>query len=76
MSCFAKEKNKLDVPYQQQVDDMFFYDYRCYMRKHGIIDDIPNIPLDEENETILGEKIVQGDNLVVENKSTTIGHDD
>lgn len=52
----AKEEGVLDVAYQQ-VDDMFFYGYRCYMRKHGIIDDIPNIPSDEENETILGEKV-------------------
>ena len=29
---FAKEKKELEVAYQQQVDDMFFYSYHCCMK--------------------------------------------
>lgn len=29
---------------------MFFYGYKCYMRKHGIISDILKIPSDDETE--------------------------
>ncbi|RVW14323.1 hypothetical protein CK203_099084 [Vitis vinifera] len=33
---FATEREKLEADYQKQVDDMFFFGYRCYMKKHGI----------------------------------------
>lgn len=52
---FAKERNELEVAYQHQVDDMFFYGYRYCMKKHGIIDNIPNIPSDEEDDVVLEE---------------------
>lgn len=40
---------------------MFFYDYRYYTKKHGITDDIPNIPFDDdENKTVLGDDSVVG----------------
>ena len=29
---FAKEKKELEVAYQQQVDDMFFYSYHYCMK--------------------------------------------
>lgn len=47
---FVKEKKEFEVAYQKQVDDMFFYEYRCCMRKHGIINDIPSILSDDEVE--------------------------
>lgn len=59
---FAKEKKELEAAYQQQVDDMFFYGYCCYMKKYGITDDIPNIPLDKEDEVELGVVVGQKDN--------------
>lgn len=52
-------KKKLEVAYQWQVDDMFFYGYRCCMKKHGITDDIPNIPLDDEDKAMLGDEAGQ-----------------
>ncbi|KAL6333891.1 hypothetical protein AAG906_039301 [Vitis piasezkii] len=76
MFGFTKEKKKLEVAYQQQVDDMFFYGYHYCMKKYGIIDDIPNIPSNEENETELVEGVGQGDNLRVRDESTTTGHED
>ena len=29
---------------------MFFYGYRCCMKKHGIAHDTPNFPFDDEDE--------------------------
>lgn len=53
---FAKEIKELEVLYQHRVDDMFFYDYRCCMKKNGITNDIPSIPSDEENDVVLGRE--------------------
>ena len=39
---FAAQKKDLEVNYQKQVDDMFFYGYRCCMKKHGIANDTPS----------------------------------
>lgn len=58
---FAKEKKEMEVAYQQQVDDMFFYNYRYCMKKHDITNDIPSIPSDDEDETMLGEGVEQGE---------------
>ena len=44
------------MAYQQQVDDMFFYNYHCYMKKHGITDDIPSIMLDDKKEVMLSKE--------------------
>ena len=33
---FAIQKEELEAEYQKQVDDMFFYGYRCCMKKHNI----------------------------------------
>lgn len=38
---------------------MFFYGYRCYMKKHDITNNILNIPSDDD-----------GDGVVLENGST------
>ena len=40
--------------YQKQVDDMFFYGYQCCMKKHGITNDTPNFPSNDENDEFLG----------------------
>lgn len=53
---FAKKKNELEVAYQQQVDDMFLYDYHCCMKKHDITDEILN-----KDKDMLGEGAGQDD---------------
>lgn len=68
MVGFAKEKKELEVAYQQQVDDMSFYSYRCCMKKHDIIDDIPSIPSNKEDEAILREGAKLGDDSIVGNR--------
>ena len=57
MSGFAKEKKELELTYQQQVDDMFFSDYQCCMKKHDITNYIHNIPLNEEDEVELDDGV-------------------
>ena len=57
MSGFAKENKELELTYQQQVDDMFFSDYQCCMKKHDITNYIPNIPLNEEDEVELDDDV-------------------
>ena len=49
---FATEREKLEADYQKQVDDMFFFGYRCYMKKHGIKRDVPSIPPGEEKKLL------------------------
>ena len=72
---FAKEKKKLEVGYQQQVDDMFFYSYHCCLKKYGIIDDIPSLPSDDEDEVMLGDGTVQGDDSKVGEGSTEVDNE-
>ena len=45
---FATEREELEADYQKQVDEMFFFGYRCCMKKHGIKLDVPSIPPGEE----------------------------
>lgn len=33
---FSIQKEELETEYQKQVDNMFFYSYRCCMKKHDI----------------------------------------
>ena len=33
---------------------MFFYGYQCCMKKHGITNDTPNFPSNDENDEFLG----------------------
>ncbi|KAL6320725.1 hypothetical protein AAG906_008725 [Vitis piasezkii] len=33
---FAIQKEELETDYQKQVDNMFFYSYRCCMKKHDV----------------------------------------
>ena len=51
---FATQKEDLEVNYQKQVDDMFFYGYQCCMKKHGIAKDTPNLSSNDENDEFLG----------------------
>ena len=44
---FAAEREELEADYQKQVDDTFFFGYRCCM-KNGIKWDVPSIPPGEE----------------------------
>lgn len=50
---FATKKEDLAANYQKQVDDIFFYDYRC-MKKHGIAQDTLNFPSDDEDKFLGG----------------------
>lgn len=50
---FDTQKESLEANDQKQVDDMFFYGYWCCMKKHGIAQDTPSFPSDDE-ETFLG----------------------
>ena len=45
---FAAEREEFEADYQKQVDDMFFFGYRCCMKKNDIKRDVPSIPLGEE----------------------------
>ena len=58
------------------MDYMFFYGYRCCMMKHGIIDDIPNIPSNNEVEAELEDGVRQGDDLGVRNRFATTSRED
>ena len=50
---FSTQEEDLEVDYQKQVDVMFFYDYQCCIKKHGIANDTHNFPSnDEENESL------------------------
>ncbi|RVX07843.1 hypothetical protein CK203_021921 [Vitis vinifera] len=41
---------ELETEYQKQVDEMYFFGYRCCMKKHGIKQDVPLIPPGEEEK--------------------------
>ncbi|RVX00705.1 hypothetical protein CK203_030387 [Vitis vinifera] len=45
---FAAQREELETEYQKQVDEMYFFGYRCYMKKNGIKRDISSIPSGEE----------------------------
>ena len=47
---FAAEMGELEADYQKQVDEMYFFGYRCCMKKHGIKRDVPSIPPGEEDK--------------------------
>ena len=47
---FAAEREELEADYQKQVDEMYFFNYRCCMKKHGIKRDVPLIPPGEEEK--------------------------
>ncbi|KAL6314406.1 hypothetical protein AAG906_022489 [Vitis piasezkii] len=43
---------EFEADYQKQVDDMFFFGYRCCMKKYDIKRDIPSIPPGEEKKLL------------------------
>ena len=49
---FVAEREELEADYQKQVDDMFFFGYRCCMKKHSIKRDVPSIPSGEEKNLL------------------------
>ena len=50
--CTAQKK-EMKTEYQRQVDEMYFFGYRCCMKKNDIMHDIPSLPSDDE-DVILG----------------------
>ena len=51
---FTAKKKELDEDYQKQVDEMFFFDYQCCLKKNIITQDIPNYPSDDEGAIVNG----------------------
>ena len=51
---FAAQKKEMEEEYQRQADEMYFFGYRCCMKKHGIMHDIPSFPSDEEDAALGG----------------------
>ena len=49
-SEFVAEREELEADYQKQVDDMYFFGYRCCMKKHGIKRNVPSIPPGDEEK--------------------------
>lgn len=47
---FAAQRKELEEEYQKQVDKMYFYDYRCCMKKNDITQDTLPFPSDDEGE--------------------------
>ena len=60
---FAAQKEDLEANYQKQADDMFFYGYRCCMKKHDIANDTLSFPSDDEEDEFFGGP-AQGDGSV------------
>lgn len=52
---FTAQKKDLEMGYQKQVNDMFFYGYRCCMKKHDIANDTPSFLSDDEQDEFLGD---------------------
>ena len=49
-SKFAAEREELEADYQKQVDEMYLFNYRYCMKKHGIKWDVPSIPPGEKEK--------------------------
>lgn len=43
------QKKELETEYQRQVDEMYFFGYRCCMKKNGIMCGVPSILSDKED---------------------------
>ena len=59
---FGTQKEKLEGEYQKQVNNIFFFGYRCCMKKHGITQDTPNYYLDNE-KTIADDPTWEGGDI-------------
>lgn len=47
---FTEQRKELETKYQKQVDEMYFFGYRCCIKNNGIKRDIPSIPPSEEDK--------------------------
>ncbi|KAL6328594.1 hypothetical protein AAG906_038789 [Vitis piasezkii] len=47
---FTVQRKKLETEYQKQVDEMYFFGYRCCMKKNDIKRNVPSIPPGEEDK--------------------------
>ena len=47
---FVLKREELKIEYQKQVDEMYFFSYRCCMKKNGIKRDVPSIPPGKEEK--------------------------
>ncbi|KAL6322013.1 hypothetical protein AAG906_003155 [Vitis piasezkii] len=56
---FAAQKKKIEEEYQRQADEMYFFGYRCCMKKNGIMHDIPSLPSDEEDAAPRGPGVFE-----------------
>ena len=52
---------KLESKYKKQVDDMFFFNDRCYMKKYGITQETLIYPSDNEDAAAGDPARVDGD---------------
>ena len=50
-ASLAAQKKEMETENQWQADEMYFFGYRCCMKKNGIMHDIPSLPFDEEDAT-------------------------
>lgn len=60
LAGFIVENESLTKDYQKQVDEMFFFEYQCYMRKNDIAQDISTYHSDDDEEAIMSGP-TQGD---------------
>ena len=51
---FAAQKKELEIEYQRQVDEIYFFGYHCCMKKNDIMHDIPFLPSDDEDAILVG----------------------
>ena len=58
---FVSQNEELEGEYQKQVNDMFFFDYRCCIKKHGITQDTPNYHSNNKNGAIGSPAYGDGD---------------
>ena len=47
---FTDQKKELEEEFQKQVDEMFFYGYRCCMKKNDITQDTHSFPSDDKGK--------------------------
>lgn len=52
-SRFATQKEDLEANYHKQGDYMFFYGYRCCMKKHRVENGIPSFSSDDDKDEFL-----------------------
>lgn len=58
----AAQKKEQEGEYKKQVDEMFFYGYRCCMKKNGITQDTPTYPSNDQD--VAPDSSSQGDGIL------------